>query len=461
MTRYTNNIQVAQKTRDFYKGKSFYIHGEWLPEQHYFDDDYITSWVTYNGALLYCKKNHISSLSNRPILIHDSEGSISGMEPNEFWELALSASFTNASIKGEKGDRGDKGEPGNSGCFAVHVGPENPVVFKNKITDPTLKAAYEHADKMMWVDTTDNYEHSYIDTVYAAYKEAGGNLTLTEFKGVFSTLGLGTSSFTTRSTAVKAVYDLENFDVHTSYDHRAKSLSFTIQGFDSSKFYYILVRSRNPKHPSKWALRNGAVGSTSNNKFKGWVANSQKEFYSKNSFEGFPIRMYTNKYSLQLPLLINEEFRTLGEVLRNKHVQFTGNDGVYWFDSEKWPESTWNKVLNKVLISTRSQKFYKSGYYVKNPIQLNFTCDGVNAKFVIDLTTRNYFKQIIKRDYQICVAEFDEALREDIAITEQMDINNPHYIKHTLSDWETFQLTLRSSKLKEDENEPTVYVKQL
>jgi hypothetical protein len=85
MSRYNNSeqLQYAQHTRDYYKGKSFHIHGEWVLGQHYFNDDFITSWVTYKGALLYCKKSHISNLSTEPIL--EYEGSIvSGIKPNEF-----------------------------------------------------------------------------------------------------------------------------------------------------------------------------------------------------------------------------------------------------------------------------------------------------------------------------------------------------------------------------------------
>lgn len=66
-------------SQDIYKGTSFKYSGEWTPNTHYFNDEYIIDFVTYNHKLWACSRNHLSSIdeSNAP------------NEKSRYWDLAL------------------------------------------------------------------------------------------------------------------------------------------------------------------------------------------------------------------------------------------------------------------------------------------------------------------------------------------------------------------------------------
>lgn len=96
-------------SRDFYRGTSFKMAGKWTSNTHYFNDEHIIDFISYNGALLYCLRGHVSSSANEPTLIYDKDV-IVGVEPNPFWAFILGNSGL-----GEKGDRGDQGPIGPKG----------------------------------------------------------------------------------------------------------------------------------------------------------------------------------------------------------------------------------------------------------------------------------------------------------------------------------------------------------
>lgn len=96
-------------SRDFYRGTSFKMAGAWAPNTHYFNDEHIVDFISYNGSLLYCLRGHLSSEWNKPMLIYEND-IIIGVEPNPYWAFIMGNGG-----KGEKGDPGDIGPTGPSG----------------------------------------------------------------------------------------------------------------------------------------------------------------------------------------------------------------------------------------------------------------------------------------------------------------------------------------------------------
>lgn len=76
-------------SRDFYKGTSFKMVGEWSSDTHYFNNEYVIDFVSYKGALLSCAKSHLSSSVNTPVLTKDGD-KITGIQPNEYWSFVMS-----------------------------------------------------------------------------------------------------------------------------------------------------------------------------------------------------------------------------------------------------------------------------------------------------------------------------------------------------------------------------------
>lgn len=70
-----DNIRPKKgNTLDFYKGKSFNFANDWKVGRHYYNDQYITDFVTFNGTLLACKISHLSSEENKPVIIFADDG---------------------------------------------------------------------------------------------------------------------------------------------------------------------------------------------------------------------------------------------------------------------------------------------------------------------------------------------------------------------------------------------------
>lgn len=90
-------------SRDFYKGKSFNFAGNWAPGVHYFNDEYITDFVAYEGALLACDRSHLSSSDSAPKLLYNDDEDPkrpTGVD-SPFWDFVFS---------GTPGMRGDSGQ---------------------------------------------------------------------------------------------------------------------------------------------------------------------------------------------------------------------------------------------------------------------------------------------------------------------------------------------------------------
>lgn len=78
----------AYNSRDFYKGTSFKMVGEWITNTHYFNDEYIVDFVSFEGALLSCIRSHTSSSLNMPELVREND-KIIGIKPNLFWAFVM------------------------------------------------------------------------------------------------------------------------------------------------------------------------------------------------------------------------------------------------------------------------------------------------------------------------------------------------------------------------------------
>lgn len=78
----------AYNSRDFYKGTSFKMAGEWITNTHYFNDEHIIDFVSFEGALLSCIRSHTSSSLNMPELVREND-KIIGIKPNLFWAFVM------------------------------------------------------------------------------------------------------------------------------------------------------------------------------------------------------------------------------------------------------------------------------------------------------------------------------------------------------------------------------------
>lgn len=78
----------AYNSRDFYKGTSFKMAGEWITNTHYFNDEYIVDFVSFEGTLLSCVRSHTSSSLNMPELVREND-KIIGIKPNLFWAFVM------------------------------------------------------------------------------------------------------------------------------------------------------------------------------------------------------------------------------------------------------------------------------------------------------------------------------------------------------------------------------------
>lgn len=72
-------------TRDYYKGKSFVFTGKWKTGTHYFCDEYVQDWVSYDGLLLICKKSHLSTDPPEIVIEHGMPVSVN----SEYWDLVI------------------------------------------------------------------------------------------------------------------------------------------------------------------------------------------------------------------------------------------------------------------------------------------------------------------------------------------------------------------------------------
>ncbi len=157
-------------SRDFYKGTSFKMSGEWIEGTHYFNDEYIVDFISFEGALLSCTRSHISTATTKPRLKKTEDGTIIGIEPSNHWNFVMAGSegpegkswvptvedgklkwvLTSGEpsevpvtdLKGDPGEKGETGDTGKTGRAAtIKLGtvttgdPGSSVVIKNRGTE--------------------------------------------------------------------------------------------------------------------------------------------------------------------------------------------------------------------------------------------------------------------------------------------------------------------------------------
>lgn len=81
-----NSIQRDRilESRDFYKGKSF-RYSIWTQGHTYYNDDWYTDFVSYNGTLLACNHTHVAV--DKPELLYNDEG-IYGVSSSD-WSFVM------------------------------------------------------------------------------------------------------------------------------------------------------------------------------------------------------------------------------------------------------------------------------------------------------------------------------------------------------------------------------------
>lgn len=137
-------------SRDFYRGTSFKMSGEWSPNTHYFNDEYIIDFVSYQGALLSCTRSHISSSNGGdvPQLVFDGDRII-GIKANPFWAFVMSGT------EGPEGPEGKVWIPtvSDDGIISWKQSNESP----NTITPVNIKGVKGDTPVMDVVQQDGNY----------------------------------------------------------------------------------------------------------------------------------------------------------------------------------------------------------------------------------------------------------------------------------------------------------------
>lgn len=72
------------------KGHSFQWREYWKAGVYYYNDDYITDFVTYNNVMLACRRNHLSDVNTEPIIIYD--GGVPVGVDSMYWSFVIAGS---------------------------------------------------------------------------------------------------------------------------------------------------------------------------------------------------------------------------------------------------------------------------------------------------------------------------------------------------------------------------------
>lgn len=96
-----NSIECSRITesREYYKGKSFNFANEWHSGINYFNDNYVTDFVSYRGTLLACRRTHLSSSQNHPELLFEDP-----KDPNQ--PTGVKSAYWNFILAGTPGPGG-------------------------------------------------------------------------------------------------------------------------------------------------------------------------------------------------------------------------------------------------------------------------------------------------------------------------------------------------------------------
>lgn len=82
---------------DTKRGKSFNFVGKLTEGAYYFNDNFVQDFVSYQGALLACKRSHQCKSENLPKLIITEENLIIDIETNLYWEFVCAGPYISLS----------------------------------------------------------------------------------------------------------------------------------------------------------------------------------------------------------------------------------------------------------------------------------------------------------------------------------------------------------------------------
>ena len=83
-----NSYVAPSCSRNPEKGHSFMWRGPWEGGTYYYNDDYVTDFVSYKNVILACERNHLSDAEVEPTLIYDEQGNPIGVD-SQYWSFVL------------------------------------------------------------------------------------------------------------------------------------------------------------------------------------------------------------------------------------------------------------------------------------------------------------------------------------------------------------------------------------
>ena len=140
-------------SNQFERGHSFNWAGAWKTNTHYFNDQYVTDFIVYDGCILVCRKNHLSTTP--PEIILDANRRPADVS-TPYWEFVVDTVKSNPlDISDITYDEQNKELSinyidGRSDTFSIDI----------KISDTSIHVGPEppENDNKIWIDTSDEIE---------------------------------------------------------------------------------------------------------------------------------------------------------------------------------------------------------------------------------------------------------------------------------------------------------------
>lgn len=171
--------------REFNKGRSF-AFAEWKSLTKYSNDDFEQSFVSYDGALLACKRTHVSQ--DPPVLIRDEEtGMITGVNSKE-WSFVFATGL-------------------NKNEYYLEGVPYGVPMFTDKMLSELGKDQYPEKyikikDPMDDLSDVDESGDTYLDIMFAAIRSLQA-----EVAKLRNSFKYGITSYTGKTTAMSEIID--------------------------------------------------------------------------------------------------------------------------------------------------------------------------------------------------------------------------------------------------------------
>lgn len=82
-----NSYRANPCSKDPVRGHSFEWRGPWKEGSYYYNDDYVTDFVSYQNVILACKRNHLSDANLEPQLIYEGDTPVD--VDSQYWSFVL------------------------------------------------------------------------------------------------------------------------------------------------------------------------------------------------------------------------------------------------------------------------------------------------------------------------------------------------------------------------------------